>query len=108
MVRLVDNKASNFGHACSGYSIDDKEVTLHFDNQADQKADVLIAVRPSGLKQMQSTQISASQQSDGVKSRIRKCLYERKGLDVASQTARYAEWVAWRGQSGFFSGNGMS
>lgn len=45
MVKLVDNKASNFGHACSGYSIDDKEVTLHFENQADQTADVLIAVR---------------------------------------------------------------
>lgn len=59
--------------------MDDAEVTLHFDDQPDQKCDVLIA-------------------SDGVKSRIRKCLYQRKGLDVASQTARYAEWVAWRGE----------
>ena len=35
--------------------------------------------------------------SDGIKSLIRKHLYTRKNLDVSSQTAVYAEWIAWRG-----------
>jgi len=78
MVKLLDSSIPKFGHACSGYSTDDSGVTLHFDNQPDQKADVLIAC-------------------DGVKSRTRRCLYERKGLDVKDQAARYSEWVAWRG-----------
>jgi salicylate hydroxylase len=35
--------------------------------------------------------------SDGIKSTLRKHLYERKGLDLETQQAVYSDWVAWRG-----------
>ena len=35
--------------------------------------------------------------SDGIKSHLRGHLFSRLGLDLESQTARYSEWIAWRG-----------
>jgi salicylate hydroxylase len=68
-----------FDYTCSSYTPHTRGVTLHFFNQPDAEADVIIA-------------------ADGVKSRLRSHLYGRKGLSVEAQKARYAEWVVWRGQ----------
>lgn len=32
--------------------------------------------------------------SDGIKSSVRRAMYERKGLDLQKQQAVYSEWVA--------------
>jgi salicylate hydroxylase len=80
MIKLLKNQdeVARFNHICTGYTASTEQITLHFSNQPDATADVVIA-------------------SDGVKSRIRASLYTQKGLDLESQAARYSEWVAWRG-----------
>lgn len=80
MIALLRNQdaVARFNHICTGFTSTSDGITLHFSNQPDAAADILIA-------------------SDGVKSRIRHALYEQKGLDVKRQQARYAEWIAWRG-----------
>jgi 2-polyprenyl-6-methoxyphenol hydroxylase-like FAD-dependent oxidoreductase len=79
MIALVQDGVSMFDHTCSSYTPHASGVTLHFFNKPDAEADVIIA-------------------SDGVKSPLRSHLYQRRGLDTEVQTARYSEWVAWRGK----------
>lgn len=76
---LLREGATCFGARCSGYKQTEDGITLKFDNRPDETFDVVIAC-------------------DGVKSKMRKCLYERKGLDVEKQVARYSKWVVWRGK----------
>jgi len=78
MIGLVKPESGRFGHTCESYEITNDGITLHFSNQPDATADVVIAC-------------------DGVKSRLRKCMWEQKGKDLQTQQARYAEWIAWRG-----------
>jgi 2-polyprenyl-6-methoxyphenol hydroxylase-like FAD-dependent oxidoreductase len=78
MIALVQDGVSMFDHTCLSYTPHAHGITLHFINQPDAEADVVIA-------------------SDGIKSRLRAHLYGHKGLIVEEQTARYTEWVAWRG-----------
>jgi len=79
IVYLMQDGVAMFDHACDSYDPHIDGVTLHFANQPDVEADVIIA-------------------SDGINSCLRSHLYHRQGLPVESQMARYAEWVAWRGQ----------
>ncbi|GAA5863612.1 hypothetical protein JCM8547_003666 [Rhodosporidiobolus lusitaniae] len=71
---------SSFNHRVRSYSPHAEGVTLHFEQEGvpDAEADVLIA-------------------SDGIKSVLRKHLYQRKGEDLSKQAAKYSKWVAWRG-----------
>jgi 2-polyprenyl-6-methoxyphenol hydroxylase-like FAD-dependent oxidoreductase len=78
IVSLMHDGVAMFDRACNSYSPHAGGVTLHFSNQPDAEADVIIA-------------------SDGINSRLRSHLYHRQGLPVKSQMARYSEWVAWRG-----------
>jgi salicylate hydroxylase len=77
-IKLIKSECAKFNHVCTTYTPHENGITLHFENQEDQEADILIA-------------------TDGVKSRIRRHLYTRKNLSLESQTAKYAEWIAWRG-----------
>ena len=76
---LLRKDATCFGARCSGYKQTKDGITLAFDNRPDETFDVVIAC-------------------DGVKSKMRRCLYEQKGLDVEKQVARYSKWVVWRGE----------
>jgi salicylate hydroxylase len=78
MIARMQDGVSMFDHRCVSYTPHTHGITLHFINQPDAEADVVIA-------------------SDGIKSRLRAHLYGRLGLIVEEQTARYSDWVAWRG-----------
>ncbi|RSH89896.1 hypothetical protein EHS25_001882 [Saitozyma podzolica] len=84
LIRQIPPDICRFRHRLVSYtphpSGSRSGVTLTFEDPdiADVEADVLIA-------------------SDGINSKVRRRIYERKGLEVAKQQAVYSEWVAWRG-----------
>ncbi|KAK4704094.1 salicylate hydroxylase, partial [Phenoliferia sp. Uapishka_3] len=80
LVDLLPEGLAHFHHRCSSYTPHKDGITLHFatDPPTSAEADVVIA-------------------SDGIKSNLRKHLFTRLGLDLELQTARYSEWIAWRG-----------
>lgn len=80
LIKKLPPSLAHFNHRASHYVPHSSGVTLHFTNPslAPAEADILIC-------------------SDGIKSGLRANLYERKGLDLRAQKARYSEWIAWRG-----------
>lgn len=78
LIRRVPSNMAHFNHRIESYHPHADGVTLNFANGATAEADVLVA-------------------SDGIKSRVRQCMYERRGWDLEKQKAKYSEWVAWRG-----------
>lgn len=78
LIQRLPASVANFNHRLTGYKPHADGVTLSFSNGATAEADVLVA-------------------SDGIKSAVRHCMYERLGWDLERQRARYSEWVAWRG-----------
>ncbi|GAA5881245.1 hypothetical protein JCM1840_000638 [Sporobolomyces johnsonii] len=80
LIKKLPPDLAHFHHRAESYTPHSSGVTIHFQQQdaKDVEADILIC-------------------SDGIKSQLRAHMYQRKGLDMASQKARYAEWIAWRG-----------
>ncbi|ORY88156.1 hypothetical protein BCR35DRAFT_277208 [Leucosporidium creatinivorum] len=78
LIKRVPESIAHFKHRCTGYKPHSEGVTLQFADGTSAEADVLVA-------------------SDGIKSSVRRAMYERKGLDLQKQQAVYSEWVAWRG-----------
>lgn len=86
MIARLPSHLATFGQRCTSYTPHASGITLHFKpsssaptaSPTSYEADVLIC-------------------TDGIRSRLREHLYTRKGLEVQSQVAQYAEWVAWRG-----------
>ncbi|GAA6008294.1 hypothetical protein JCM10207_000076 [Rhodosporidiobolus poonsookiae] len=74
------NVRTHFNHRASSYTPHNDGVTLHFEREDAEPAEVDLVIG-----------------SDGIKSLLRGHLYTRKGLDLDPQRARYSEWVAWRG-----------
>ncbi|KAM0787333.1 hypothetical protein ACM66B_003422 [Microbotryomycetes sp. NB124-2] len=78
LIRRVPKEVAHFHHRLSSYEPHESGVTLKFESGQTAECDVLVA-------------------SDGIKSATRRCMYERKGLDLELQKARFSNWVAWRG-----------
>lgn len=78
LIALVPREVIHFDRRCTSYSPSSDHITLSFVNGPPATADVVIA-------------------SDGIKSRVREQLYERKGLPTELQKAHYSEWTVWRG-----------
>ena len=83
LIKLLPSSIAHFNHRASHYTPHSSGATLHFTNPSltPAEADILIC-------------------SDGIKSGLRAHLYERRGLDLRAQKARYSEWIAWRGLIG--------
>lgn len=77
LIKRVPESIAHFKHRCMGYKPHSEGVTLEFADGTSAEADVLVA-------------------SDGIKSSVRRAMYERKGLDLQKQQAVYSEWVAVR------------
>jgi len=77
-VKFLKPGVATFNYTCTSYTPHESGITLHFEGRSDEEADIVLAC-------------------DGVKSRLRRHLYTRKGLDVEDQIARYSKWVVWRG-----------
>lgn len=75
LIQRVPKSIAHFKHRCTGYKPHSEGVTLEFADGTSAEADVLVA-------------------SDGIKSSVRRAMYERKGLDLQKQQAVYSEWVA--------------
>ncbi|KAK4055930.1 hypothetical protein OIO90_002923 [Microbotryomycetes sp. JL221] len=78
LIRRVPKQVAHFHHRLSSYVPHSNGVTLNFESGQQAECDVLVA-------------------SDGIKSNTRKCMFERKGLDLDTQKATFSNWVAWRG-----------
>lgn len=80
LIKKLPEGIAVFNRRASSYTPTETGVQIHFENEGVPpfETDVLIC-------------------SDGIKSLLRGCLYQRKGLDMDFQRARYAEWIAWRG-----------
>ncbi|GAA5880084.1 hypothetical protein JCM16303_001207 [Sporobolomyces ruberrimus] len=80
LIQKLPSELAHFNHRATRYETSDSGVTLHFTDPslAPAEADLVIC-------------------SDGIKSALRACMYEKKGLDLRSQKAKYSEWIAWRG-----------
>ncbi|BGP51778.1 hypothetical protein JCM10450v2_007734 [Rhodotorula kratochvilovae] len=80
LIKKLPAGVAQFNHRASSYTPTESGVQIHFENEGAPavEVDVLVA-------------------SDGIKSLLRGHMYQRKGLDMEYQRARYAEWVAWRG-----------
>ena len=80
LIKRLPEQVAHFDHRVVSYEPHGEGVTLRFDGDKneDVEADVVIA-------------------SDGIKSTIRRHMFERKGLPLEKQQARYSGWVAWRG-----------
>lgn len=83
LIALVPSEVSHFDRRCSAYTpLDDGRVELTFSAKTGQE---------------ERTTVDVAIAADGIKSAVRRSMYERLGLDLESQAARYAEWIAWRG-----------
>ncbi|GAA5981584.1 hypothetical protein JCM11641_004105 [Rhodosporidiobolus odoratus] len=81
LIKRLPSEHAHFNHHAVSYTPHSSGVTIHFDKENKEEkveADVLI-------------------DSSGIKSALRRHLYERKGEEVEKQKARYSEWIAWRG-----------
>jgi 2-polyprenyl-6-methoxyphenol hydroxylase-like FAD-dependent oxidoreductase len=80
LIQKLPSTLAHFKHRASHYVPHSSGVTLHFTDTSltPFEADLIIC-------------------SDGIKSSLRACMYERKGLDLRKQKAVYSEWIAWRG-----------
>ncbi|BGP03549.1 hypothetical protein NBRC10513v2_007282 [Rhodotorula toruloides] len=80
LINKLPPNVAKFQHRASRYTQHEEGVTIHFEdeNLPSAEADVVVC-------------------SDGIKSLLRGHMYQKLGLDMESQKARYAEWIAWRG-----------
>lgn len=80
LINKLPPNVAKFQHRASRYTQYKDGVTIHFEdeNLPSAEADVVVC-------------------SDGIKSLLRGHMYQKLGLDMESQKARYAEWIAWRG-----------
>ncbi|GAA6017097.1 hypothetical protein JCM11491_003256 [Sporobolomyces phaffii] len=80
LIKKLPASCARFNHRASHYVPHASGVTLHFTDPALEpfEADLIVC-------------------SDGIKSSLRACMYQRKGLDLRRQKAVYSEWIAWRG-----------
>jgi 2-polyprenyl-6-methoxyphenol hydroxylase-like FAD-dependent oxidoreductase len=80
LIKKLPPNVAKFQHRASRYTQHEDGVTIHFEDEKlpPAEADVVVC-------------------SDGIKSLLRGHMYQQLELDMESQKARYAEWIAWRG-----------